>query len=247
MPRFVGWAALLGTGLVVGTAFGYWLRGPSADAPVDLKPLEAKVTKVPEEEPLGTEVAVKPSVTPTPTATATATPTSAQAPPQTAPAAEPAPDRGRLLVRSVPSGATVTVNGRERGTTPAAIRDLAFGTYTIAVSRSGYQRREQKIAVSTSVPAREITLELTPVRAAAPAAPAAPAATTGTVYVESKPAGASVSIDGRVVGTAPMRVLELSPGSHAVSITLAGHKTINTTVVVRAGQQTPLRVSLEIQ
>jgi type II secretory pathway component PulL len=67
------------------------------------------------------------------------------------------------------------------------------------------------------------------------------------VLVETRPAGATVSIDGRVVGKAPMRTSELSPGSHTVKLLLAGHKSVTTTVVVRAGQQTPVRVSLEIR
>lgn len=238
MPRFLGFAAMLVAGLVAGTAFGYWLRGPANPPAADVSPAAPAATKAPDEEPIGTDVTVSQPATPAPT------PTQAPAAAAATPAPEPSPESGRLLVRSVPSGATVMLNGRERGTTPATIRDLPFGSYTIAVSRSGYQSREQKVAVSTSVPAREVTIELTPVRAAAPAASAA---ATGSVYVETRPTGATVSIDGRVVGQAPMRVPELSPGSHSVRVELAGHKTVTTTVVVRAGQQTPLRVSLEIQ
>jgi hypothetical protein len=65
--------------------------------------------------------------------------------------------------------------------------------------------------------------------------------------VETRPAGAAVSIDGRLIGTAPLRVPELAAGSHVVRVSLAGHKTVTTTAVVRAGQQTIVRLSLEIQ
>jgi hypothetical protein len=83
--------------------------------------------------------------------------------------------------------------------------------------------------------------------AAASIARGAQTATTGSVLIETRPTGATVSIDGKVMGTAPMRVPELSAGSHSVRVSLAGHKTLTTTVVVRAGQQTPLKLSLEIQ
>lgn len=185
-PRFPG-SVLLVIGLVVGAGFGFWLRGPSPDAPVapvDPNPTPIAVTTVPEEETLATEVAVKPTATPAPPPTATP---AASAQPLAV--SEPSANRGRLLVRSVPSGAT-------------------------------------------------------PVRAAAPATPGA---TTGTLDVSSTPRRATVSIDGRVVGTAPLRVLELSPGPHTVRVELAGHKVVTTTVVIRAGQPTPLRVTLEIQ
>lgn len=234
--------------LAVGTGFGYWLRGPSPAVPAGQAPVpeaEPQVT----EEPFGTEVPVTQAAEPQ-SAPATAAPATAGPSPAASAVPEAAPERGRLLVRSVPDGAKVSINGRERGTTPAAIRDLPFGTYTVAVSRPGYQRREQKLTVSATVPAREITIELPKVASAATVAgsrAAAQAVTTGAVYVETRPAGAKVTIDGRAAGTSPMRVPELVPGSHTIRVDLAGHKSVTTTVVVRAGQQTTVRLSLEIQ
>lgn len=221
-------AGMLVLGVLLGTGFGYWLRGPAADADVEA-PLP--VTEVITDEPIGTEVAVVQTPAPTPPAT----------PPPSAARPAAAPARGRLLVRTVPAGATVSVNGRARGTSPAAIRDLPFGTYNVTVSRAGYQRRVQRVTVSQAVPARDITIEL--VRTA----PAAAATATGSVYVETRPAGASVSIDGRALGTAPLLVPDLAPGPHTIRLDLAGHKSVTTTVVVRAGQRTPVRASLEIQ
>jgi hypothetical protein len=227
--------------LVLGTGLGYWLRGPGTTAPPeatassDVNPgVNPSVNK---DEPIGTDVVVNDPAKTAPAQTPAAPPAAADAT-----VSEPAATRGRLLVRSVPEGGTVTINGRESGTTPAAIRDLPFGTYTVAVSRSGYQRREQRVTISKAVPAREVTLEM-------PAATAAraPGATTGSVMVETRPAGAAVSIDGRLIGTAPLRVPELAAGSHVVRVSLAGHKTVTTTAVVRAGQQTIVRLSLEIQ
>ena len=246
MPRMVGVAAIA---LLVGTAFGYWLRGPAPaapDAPHEVN-AAAEVTSpsapVVKDEPIGTDVAVNDPAKAAPAPKPTAAP---EAP--AAAAAEPDATRGRLLVRSVPGGGTVTINGRGSGTTPAAIRDLPFGTYSVAVSRSGYQRREQRVTISRTVPAREITLELTAVTPTAPAGRASPpGAATGSVLVETRPTGAAVTIDGRSVGTAPVRVPELTPGSHTVRVSLAGHKAVTTTAVVRAGQQTLVRLSLEIQ
>jgi hypothetical protein len=243
MPRFVGVAAIA---LAVGTALGYWLRGPApAAAPEVTSPpgVTKAPTSVTKDEPIGTDVAVNdpPKATPTPTPAAAAAPA-------VAPVAEPVATRGRLLVRSVPGGATVSLNGRGSGRTPATIRDLPFGTYTVAVSRSGYQRGEQRVTISKAVPAREITLELTAATAGRSSGRSASVGvTTGAVMVETLPRGASVSIDGRTVGTAPVLVPELSPGSHVVRVSLAGHKPVSTTAVVRAGQQTRVRLSLEIQ
>ncbi|MEO6222638.1 MAG: PEGA domain-containing protein [Vicinamibacterales bacterium] len=234
MPR-VAMAAMVVMALVVGTGFGYWLRGP-ATSDAGAVTSAPGGTNAPAEEPIGTDVAVT-----DPGGAATAQRPAAKAPPK-ATVEDRASTQGRLLVRSVPGGATVSVNGRNIGTTPATIRDLAFGTYTVAVSRSGYQRNEQQVTISKTVPAREVTLEL----AKALIPPPARGATTGSVLVETRPTGAAVSIDGKAIGTAPVRVPSLSAGSHTVRVALAGHKTVTTTVVVRPGQQTPVRVSLEI-
>ena len=154
--------------------------------------------------------------------------------------AAPPATGGRFLVRSVPAGARVMISGRARGTTPATVRDLAFATYNVTVSREGYRTRMQRVTLSRSTPARDITVEL------ARATPPPPTATTGSVYVDTRPSGAQVTIDGRVVGIAPLRVPDLAPGSHTIRLDLAGHKSLTTTVVVRAGQQVPVRVSLEV-
>ncbi len=212
-PRTIA-AAIVGA-LLVGGAIGYWLApGEAVEAPIE------------------TEVVVD-APTPTPAQTSAQSP----APP---PAAAAAATRGRMLVRSEPAGARVMISGRNRGTTPATVRDLPFGTYNVTVSLNGYQSRVVRVTVSRAVPSRDVTVPLQ--RAVA----APPVATTGTVYVDTRPAGAQVTIDGRVVGTSPIRVPELSPGSHVIRLDLAGHKSVTTTVVVRAGQVTPVKVSLEL-
>jgi len=218
-------AAFFVVGVLIGAALGYVWRGPSGSAP-DALETAAVVGDV----PVGTDVAV----TEPPTVPAETTPSGEVA------QAEPSATRGRLLVRSVPAGARVMISGRARGTTPATVRDLPFGTYNVTVSREGYRPRIARVTLSRTVPARDITVELRR------AAPLAPAASTGSLYIDTRPSGAQVTIDGRLMGTTPMRVPDVAPGSHTIRLDLAGHKSMTTTVVVRAGQQVPVRVSLEV-
>ena len=58
-----------------------------------------------------------------------------------APAARAADVRGRIVVRSTPSGAIVRVDGRLHGETPITIRDLALGAHTLQVARPGFVPR----------------------------------------------------------------------------------------------------------
>ena len=50
---------------------------------------------------------------------------------------------------------------------------------------------------------------------------------------EVEPSGAAVTLDGRALGTAPLpRGVELLPGSHDISITLANHEPLTQTIAV---------------
>ena len=71
-------------------------------------------------------------------------------------------------------------------------------------------------------------------------------ARTGTLSVETRPPGATVFVDGRAVGATPTRVSALAAGQHAVRIELTGYRTVATSVDVKAGADTPLRLTLEL-
>ncbi len=193
-PRLSG-AAIGAIALLMGVAFGcgYWLRGVPPVTPAALETAAADT-----DQPIGTEVPV--------TGTASPSAPPAQATPVASVSSAPV-TRGRLLVRSVPSGARVLISGRSRGTTPATVRDLPFGTYNVTVSRDGYRTQVQRVTLSRQQPARDITVDLAPTAAAA-----STTATTGSVYIDTRPTGAQVTMDGRVVGTAPMRIPNLTPG-----------------------------------
>ena len=81
--------------------------------------------------------------------------------------------------------------------------------------------------------------------APAAATPTAPAATTGSLYVDSRPRGASVTVDGRTAGQTPVSLAEVTPGAHAVHIELTGKKPVSATARVVAGKTERITVSLE--
>ncbi len=67
----------------------------------------------------------------------------------------------------------------------------------------------------------------------------------GSIFVDSRPQAARVIIDGRFVGTTPLRMPELSVGSHKVQLELAGHRSYSTTVGVKGGEQVRMTAALE--
>jgi hypothetical protein len=67
----------------------------------------------------------------------------------------------------------------------------------------------------------------------------------GSIQVLSRPAGAQVFVDGRLIGVTPTS-LDLPAGNHAVRMYLAGYRAWTTNVEVLAGAPTRVAASLEM-
>jgi Protein kinase domain/PEGA domain len=184
-------------------------------------------------------------------------------PSKPAQAAPPPARSGTLIVRSTPPGAAVTINGKWSGRTPLTKNALAFGDYTVRVLLPGYQTRPEQVTLSADAASRTLSVQLqreVPRPATAPAAarpqvptsapaskpaPEASTAATGTLEVDSRPVGARVFVDDRPVGTTPVRLPEIAPGSHVVRMELADHRTWTEVAQVGRGKVTRVAGSLE--
>jgi hypothetical protein len=85
-------------------------------------------------------------------------------------------------------------------------------------------------------------------KTAAPAAASAakPAATgVGELYVDSRPRGAKVLVDGKDMGVTPLRVPGQPVGSHVIRLELADHAPWTKTETVTAGATARVTGSLE--
>jgi serine/threonine protein kinase len=175
-------------------------------------------------------------------------PAAAAAPPR-----EVAATKGQLVVRSQPAHAGVTINGTWRGRTPLTIDNLAFGTYTVRVVQPGYVVAREEVALNARNPARSLMTRLERTgREAAPApapsrqAAAAAAETfTGSLFVDSRPRGATVLLDGRNVGQTPVSVPDVAVGGHVVRIEMDGKKPVMANPRVVSGKTERVTVSLE--
>jgi serine/threonine protein kinase len=183
----------------------------------------------------------------------------------TAKAQPPQPSTGRLVVHSTPTRASVTVNGRWRGRTPLTLEDLAFGHYVVRIVQPGYAIEREEFALGPHDAAHSMNVRLTPEKSAATrtsqtpaprpapatqgsaAAPAAPTSGTftGGLFVDSRPQGANVMLDGNIVGKTPLRLPDVKIGTHVVRIELAEHRPWSSVVRVTSGQQSRVTGSLE--
>jgi len=166
---------------------------------------------------------------------------------------------GRVFVRSTPSGARVIVDGKDRGQTPATIGDLSRGAHRVRIVRDGYTPAERRVVLTPSQPSPSLSVPLAreprpgspkpsskpSAKAAEPTATPAAAAAVGILVVESRPQGAAVLIDGRQVGTTPMRLSDVRAGNHAVRIERDGYRIWTASVAIAAGEQNRVTASLE--
>jgi hypothetical protein len=248
-------------GLLLGFAAGYSVggRGSAADGQAAQTAATPSPAPPPAPQPLSPapvqpqrsgrayseQVVAQPSTTPPPV-------------PGDAPPARPdAAAGGRMTVASNPSRAGVMVNGQWRGRTPLTLSGLQLGTYTVRIVQPGFTTARQEVRLSAAEPSREVTVRLE--RAARPAPSAAARGTVpptaartatssamvGSIYVDSRPRGARVLLDGRLVGTTPARIPEVPIGSHVVRLELPDHRAWSVSTRVAAGRETPVTGSLE--
>lgn len=120
---------------------------------------------------------------------------------------------------------------------------------------SSAPRRPVPPAAATAVKPPSAQAEARRPAAAAAAAPRAarptkpesrtPAATTGSLLVDSRPVGATVTVDGRSIGVTPVTLEDLSPGEHRVVLQIPGFNLWATTAQITAGNRTRVAASLE--
>jgi len=173
--------------------------------------------------------------------------------------ATPAPVVGRLLIRSSPPGAQVVVNEAAAGITPLAMADLAYGDYVIRISRAGYRVELLSVSISADEPVAALNLDLieasteaapaTAPTGAAPApspdAAAALAGELGSLLIDTRPAGAEVYVDGRLLGATPLTLVDVPTGAHTIRLLRSGYREWTTTVEIESGQQLRVAASLE--
>ena len=181
--------------------------------------------------------------------------------PPTVPSPAPARRTGQIVVTSTPSKASVTVNGTWTGRTPLTLEGRPFGKYAIRIVEPGYDVAREDFQLSPAAATKKISVTLRRAKSAGtPASPAAqsakPAATappppkpnaaaTGDIFVDSRPQGARVLIDGKEVGVTPLRMPDQAVGAHTIRLELADHLVWTSTAHVVGGATARVTGSLE--
>ena len=141
-------------------------------------------------------------------------------------------------MRSTPAGARVSIDGRDAGVTPAVVRDLARGSHSVRVTRDGYIAEERRIVIAPRREAVSITVPLSP-------AVATNGRFVGDLTVQSRPTGAKVFLDGKLIGMTPLSFPAVRAGEHAVRLEYDGYRRWSSVVRVVANEANRVTASLE--
>ena len=134
-----------------------------------------------------------------------------------------------LSITSSPDGAAVYLNEKYIGTTPLKNYETTVGTHTIRLSMDNYSDWYDTVTVTLGERA-EIAAELE--NGTEDNGSKEP----GTLKLTSEPAGATVSIDGEVIGVTPIDVSVTPRKTHTVLFENQGYYTYKTMAVVGAGK-----------
>ncbi len=140
---------------------------------------------------------------------------------------------GRLEVSVVSGGkpvpAQIAVNGRVAGAAPLVAKDIAPGSYEIAVQAQGLKPVKKTVKVKPGKTAK-VTLDLK--------------APLGKLTLTSTPSGAEVQDGAAFLGKTPLKRIKLGAGAHSLSVRLKGYAPSNLQVSVKDGEEVKHAVKL---
>ncbi len=133
------------------------------------------------------------------------------------------------------SPAQVELDGEKLGKSPFKQPLLVGpGKHTFRAEREGEQPDEKTIEL-TSLTKVEVVLKPHPKELV-----------PGDLAIESNPSGATITVDGKVVGATPLK-LSVKEGGHEVIAELDGYATARTEVLVTGGQSRKMTIELDAQ
>jgi serine/threonine-protein kinase len=158
-------------------------------------------------------------------------------PPPKPPVVEPPPaaTTGKIVINSEPVGAKILLNEEDKGVTPAELPDVAFGKYILKLQSKGYQDYQQEVEITAESP--ELTI--------GPITLEKSVATTGTLFVDSNPAGAYIFIQNKALGVTPKTLSNQKPGDVEVTLRKDGYRDFSGTAKITAGKKATLTATLQ--
>lgn len=147
----------------------------------------------------------------------------------------PGKEMASVTFKTIPKGATIEIEGRNEGTATdgTLVRELEIGrAYPVVARLDGYEPKTA--VVQPQKGGSQVTFELQ--------------AQTAAVFLDTQPSGATIEVDGKALGTTPMSITTLPPGTPVqYTIKKMGYRTATGTIDVPGpGQKLRMVVPLVI-
>jgi len=139
---------------------------------------------------------------------------------------------GSVNIKSEPANATIMIDGKEAGNTPAVINDIKPGKHLVEVEMDDYETWSNDVAVEIGK-----DVDLTAILQINP----------GTVSITSEPSNAIILIDSKEVGKTPFAITDHAPGAHTVELRMDGYDTWNKSVDFEQGIEIAITAELQIK
>ena len=139
------------------------------------------------------------------------------------------PNYGTLTLKAA-AGAGIYIDGEKVGTGQWS-GILSPGNYNVECQFPAHKNTVKTITVNEG---DNLTVQLD-----------APTPITGTLSLKSSPLGATVTIDGKELGTTPEDFAGLLIGAHKVTVSKSGYKTVAVDVEIKEGEVVEHSVTLE--
>ncbi|MBW2080103.1 MAG: PEGA domain-containing protein, partial [Deltaproteobacteria bacterium] len=136
---------------------------------------------------------------------------------------------GSLVVRSSPVGATVFLDGKEKGVTPLNLENVEKGLHIVKVAKNCFSLKEKKVDITASKKI-DIDIKLESL--------------CGSLVVKSTPDGAIVFVDGKEKGVTPLNLDNLRKGNLSVKLIKEGFETESKIITVKPSEKSNFSVKL---
>ncbi|WP_457575848.1 PEGA domain-containing protein [Desulfomarina sp.] len=137
---------------------------------------------------------------------------------------------GDLRFESTPAGAEIFIEKKAVGTTPATVEHIDAGNHLIELKKKGFDPWQRKVEVKPLVTG-EVVADLVSIY--------------GGLQITSKPAGATVLLDGQKLGKTPYGFSQVLKGQYKLGLQLKKYKPWQKNIEVEASQTVIQHVELD--
>ena len=131
-----------------------------------------------------------------------------------------------VVIETDPVAAEVFLDGELLGSSSIELPPMAFGEHDVRVEKEGFLPLEERFELVAGDAIEPLVFALQSARI--------------SLFLESVPAGAAVTIDGERSGQTPLEDVELEPGQHEIQVSRKGYNSWRSVVVARAGESVNL-------